>query len=410
MGDHFWPVMDEFGLDHEEIGEVLGDHWAMTLWGCAFEDFLTQVFEPDGRTFVDIFLKSRGFKETARSKTYLKAISTSVISLYEVCEIVPGKSFLARDLLRGGDPVTVSEGTATQTLRQWEKIAARIVEVGGTNIITGGILPYSPEASEALLEGLREMSGKKRSRKKLILDNDTLRPAAPLFTHAWLFDTLPRVLGEVQPFICNSDGDNIVFHEVRFPLEVGITEKDIADRFAGLDDLRQENPQFWNWLGRPPAMGPAQARTPECACRRCHIGRRHACPRQPRNQGTFSRPHGQFCRASPKGRRARAKHPRKNGPHASLRYPDHRTVEGRASGQKAIGRRYPARSRNPTRPRHARQAISRHIGPARRHARRYLPTRRSPHQRRSFESCRLAQISRTAVLGRTKPARPHGNL
>ncbi|RVN78340.1 hypothetical protein CN094_37505, partial [Sinorhizobium meliloti] len=52
MGDHFWPVMDEFGLDHEEIGEVLGDHWAMTLWGCAFEDFLTQVFEPDGRTFV----------------------------------------------------------------------------------------------------------------------------------------------------------------------------------------------------------------------------------------------------------------------------------------------------------------------------------------------------------------------
>ncbi|WP_457811964.1 hypothetical protein [Sinorhizobium meliloti] len=262
MGDHFWPVMDEFGLDHEEIGEVLGDHWAMTLWGCAFEDFLTQVFEPDGRTFVDIFLKSRGFKETARSKTYLKAISTSVISLYEVCEIVPGKSFLARDLLRGGDPVTVSEGTATQTLRQWEKIAARIVEVGGTNIITGGILPYSPEASEALLEGLREMSGKKRSRKKLILDNDTLRPAAPLFTHAWLFDTLPRVLGEVQPFICNSDGDNIVFHEVRFPLEVGITEKDIADRFAGLDDLRQENPQFWNWLGRPPAMGPARPEHP----------------------------------------------------------------------------------------------------------------------------------------------------
>ncbi|MCY1740950.1 hypothetical protein [Ensifer sp. SL37] len=263
MGDHFWPVMDEFGLDHEEIDEVLGPHWTMTLWGCAFEDFLTQAFEPDGRTFVDIYLKSRGFKETARSKTYLKAISTSVISLYEVSEIVPCKSFLARDLLRGGDPVTVSEGTATQTLRQWEKIAARIVHVGDTNVITGGLLPYSPEASEALLEGLKEMSGKKRSRKKLILDDDTLRLAAPLFTHAWLFDTLPRMLGDNQAIVCNSDGDDIVFHEVRFPLETGITEKDIAERFAGLVDLRQENPTFWNWLGRPPARGAARPGHPD---------------------------------------------------------------------------------------------------------------------------------------------------
>lgn len=258
MGDHFWPVMDEFGLDHEEIFELLGSHWAMTLWGCAFEDFLTQAFEPDGRTFVDIYLKSRGFKETARSKAYLKAINASVISLYEVSEIVPGESFLARDLLRGSDPVTVSEGTATQTLRQWERIAARIVHISGKNVITGGLLPYSPEASEALFEGLKEMTGKKRSRKKLILDDDTLRLAAPLFTHAWLFDTLPRVLGENMPDVSNTDGEDIVFHEVRFPLEVGIVDKDIADRFAGLDDLRQENPQFWNWLGRRPSANAAR--------------------------------------------------------------------------------------------------------------------------------------------------------
>lgn len=263
MGDHFWPVMDEFGLDQDEITEVLGTHWVMTLWGCAFEDFLTQAFEPDGRTFVDIYLKSRGFKETARSKAYLKAISASVISLYEVSEVVPGKSFLARDLLRGGDPVTVSEATATQTLRQWEKIAARIVQIGDANVITGGLLPYSMEASEALFDGLKEVSGKKRSCKTLILDDDTLRLAAPLFTHAWLFDTLPRVLGDNQPLVCNSDGDDIVFHEVRFPLEAGIIEKDIADRFAGMDELRQENPQFWNWLGQRPSAGAARPDHPD---------------------------------------------------------------------------------------------------------------------------------------------------
>lgn len=25
MGDHFWPVMDEFGLDQQELGEVMLD-------------------------------------------------------------------------------------------------------------------------------------------------------------------------------------------------------------------------------------------------------------------------------------------------------------------------------------------------------------------------------------------------
>lgn len=61
------------------------------------------------------------------------------------------------------------------------------------------------------------------------------------------------MLGDTQPLVCNSDGDDIVFHEVRFPMETGITEKDIAERFAGIADLRQENPTFWNWLGQPPA-------------------------------------------------------------------------------------------------------------------------------------------------------------
>ena len=66
------------------------------------------------------------------------------MSLYEVSEMVPGKSFLARDLIRGGDPVKVSEGTATNTLKQWDRIAARIVPVLGKTVLAGGLLPFSP--------------------------------------------------------------------------------------------------------------------------------------------------------------------------------------------------------------------------------------------------------------------------
>ena len=58
----------------------------------------------------------------------MKALRSSVMSLYEVSEIVPGKSLRARDLIRDGDLIPVSEGTATRTLKQWDRIAARIVE------------------------------------------------------------------------------------------------------------------------------------------------------------------------------------------------------------------------------------------------------------------------------------------
>ena len=251
MGDHFGPAMEEFDLEYDEIGDLLGDHWTMTLWGCAFEDFLTQTFDPGGRNLVDDYLKRRGWKESVQAKAYMKALRTSVMSLYEVSEIVPSKSFLARDLIRGGEPVSVGEGTATKTLEPWERIAARIVQIGDKLIIAGGLLPFSPEASAMLLEGLRDAVGKQRSRTRLSLDDGTLRVAAPLFTNAWLFDVLPKALGEVLPDLRNRDGEEIVFHEVRFPLSKGVAQKDIAVRLDGVSGLVRENAQFWNWLDKP---------------------------------------------------------------------------------------------------------------------------------------------------------------
>ena len=63
------------------------------------------------------------------------------MSLYEASDIIPGQSFRARDLVRGGDPVVVSERTATRTLKTWDRIAARIVEHNGKMILAGGLLP-----------------------------------------------------------------------------------------------------------------------------------------------------------------------------------------------------------------------------------------------------------------------------
>ncbi|MCW1410858.1 MULTISPECIES: hypothetical protein [Rhizobium] len=257
--DHFGPVLDAGDMDFDDIGEILGEVWAMTLWGCAFEDFLTQDFEVEGGNIVDEYLKRRGWKENAQAKSYMKALRTSVMSLYEVSEIELGKSLIARDLLRGGDPIAVSEGTATKTLKQWDRIAARIVPLMGKNVFAGALLPFTPQATDALFDGLRQMFGKKNAKKLPAIKDEELQPAASMFTLSWLFDALERAMG--LPSVQNADGDELIFHDVRFPLASGVTQKDLAARVSTIPGMSQENAKFWNWLEQKPKHG-ARKRSP----------------------------------------------------------------------------------------------------------------------------------------------------
>src|SRR6516164_4526776 len=108
--DHLLPACDQTDLDVKEIITRLGEHWFMsTVWGCAFEDFLTRDFE-DGSNIVDDYLKRRGWKEGASTRAYMAALRTSVMSLYEVSDIVRDTSFRARDLVRGGEPIPQTVG------------------------------------------------------------------------------------------------------------------------------------------------------------------------------------------------------------------------------------------------------------------------------------------------------------
>lgn len=72
-----------------------------------------------------------------------------------------------------------------------------------------------------------------------------------------LLDVLPRALDREPPKIFNSDGDEILFHTVRFPFAAKVTARDVEPRLRRLGQLRQETPTFWNWLGPPPSKRPA---------------------------------------------------------------------------------------------------------------------------------------------------------
>ena len=114
MADHRGPAMEPFGLEVEETGGR-GDRRAArrplggVLVGGAFEDRLPRRFEPGGPTIVEDDLKRRGGSaEAAAAKASMRARMASAVSLSEASEIVPGRLFLARDLVRGGEPVRVT--------------------------------------------------------------------------------------------------------------------------------------------------------------------------------------------------------------------------------------------------------------------------------------------------------------
>jgi hypothetical protein len=194
----------------------------------------------------------------------MAALRASAMSLYEVSDIIAGRSFLARDLVRGGEPIRISERTATKSLATWDRIGARVVELNGKLIIAGGLLPFTYEASEEVIQVLT--AAKKRMRRELkkfakeleapaatdldegAIDAIALAGSAPLITNVWLDDVLSTILNPSLPTMVNSDGDEIVFCEARFPLVPAAGREVVRSCLRDVPVLREASETVWNWV------------------------------------------------------------------------------------------------------------------------------------------------------------------
>jgi hypothetical protein len=281
LDSHTLPACDEAGLELDEIVSTLGEDFFMsTVWACAFEDFLTREFD-DGSNIVDDYLKRRGWKESASVRSYMAALRGSVVSLYEVSNVVRDTSFRVRDLLRGGEPIVVSERAATRSLKQWDRIAARVVQVGPQTMISGAVLPYEHAASEEVIKALRKFKRlTKRERQELAdglgqaFDNETLadltetellRAVNPMITTIWLIDRMDRAGSANIADVRNAEGDELLICTARYPLAAGTTDDDIRTSLERRPEFRQENATFWNWVspGRSTRPSGVQKRSPE---------------------------------------------------------------------------------------------------------------------------------------------------
>lgn len=261
---HLEPACSKWDLAIEELPSVIGEDWYMNLWGCAFEDFLTREYDGN-RNIVDDYLKRRGWKESATNKAYMTALRSSVISLYEISDIVSEESFLARDLVRGGDPIRISEKSATRSLHPWDRIAARMLRLRAKTVMAGGVLRFEHDVAEDLLDSIgraRRVAREKSAEfarqigrevndpiiAAALSDTGVLSLTAPLFTSFWLADALKAALDPPDIEIRNGDGEELLFSALHYPLKPGTSGDDIRSELSKLPDLRQENDHFWNWI------------------------------------------------------------------------------------------------------------------------------------------------------------------
>jgi hypothetical protein len=151
---HFEPVCAKSGISEDELAEALGEfHYEMEA--CAFEDFCSRRRASRRSNVIDDYLDQRGWKESMQARDYLRALRGSVMSLYEVVEVKPGGGLVLRDLVRGGEQVEVDDQLGSQSAAIWDRIAARVLSIGGRHYLSGAVLNFEQEPAEAVLRGFR---------------------------------------------------------------------------------------------------------------------------------------------------------------------------------------------------------------------------------------------------------------
>ena len=265
---HLRKACETNGIDITELADAIGEA-AMVAMDCAFEDGFTVVW-PDGSNLAGDYLRRRGWKESALNRAYIEALRDSVMSLYEVSDVRPGESFLARDLVRGGDPIRVTERTATQMLVAWDILAARIVTVRGVTQMSGAVLPVERELAQAMLGILRrtrkrapamvaetlaavDPALRARIETEITDEEAVLRVGAATITTLWLNDAIRRSFAP-PPQLANTDGEPLSLITLHYRLSPKATAGAIAGALANVSNVRaEENENRWTWFapGQP---------------------------------------------------------------------------------------------------------------------------------------------------------------
>jgi hypothetical protein len=263
LDEHLEPVCAKAGIDEDELAKLLGEHHYEMIQACGFEDFLSRRLGPKSRNVIDDYLDQRAWKESIPARDYLRALRSSVMSIYEVMGVKPGRGLVLRDLIRSGEPVEVDERMGSESLVGWDLIAARVLTIGGRQYLSGAVLQFPREPADAVVRIFRDSP--ERARRSIttelssltaeqwravdeVLGDKTvaLEGGARVITSVWLAYTIKQ-LTSPAPSLTNFDGEQIVLTKVRF----SFAKEKTAIVTGLLDEMpelsREPEKLCWSW-------------------------------------------------------------------------------------------------------------------------------------------------------------------
>jgi hypothetical protein len=205
------------------------------------------IVDPVGyKTIVDLYMEQKK-NLSAAERDMLKRFQQSVLSLYEVQEIIPEQGLILKDLLLGGE-YDVKEKMATRGLFRWDIFAARLMLIDEHYIINGSVYPYPVQDRQYIIDAMKAECDDFREENPDASLRECLKVVGAAFNDIW-YDF---ARSDRRPGIRTKTGEPLMFCKIIYTF---------ADRTQVLEKLRSSGELEWDskneftWLEQPGIEG-----------------------------------------------------------------------------------------------------------------------------------------------------------
>ena len=194
-----------------------------------------------GRTLADVYIERHGGRLHPEDRAHLEQIRKTYIGLYEVEEVRRDEGFRLKDVWTDSR-IWVHERGATEIIRQWDVLAARLMERPSTGwVMEVGAVQYPPSLKDVLLKELKREHRKFQRRFPDADDRTFFKRVGFLFCHWWL----EHVVFKPFPQLHTAEGDELVLTKVVFDIVDRHRLHEALEACPSLERLENDLYDWW---------------------------------------------------------------------------------------------------------------------------------------------------------------------
>ncbi len=236
-------VSAEAGRDFADMVDMAFNEWLL-------HDYVTL----DGPTLIDLYVDRHGDIMPERSRAHLERSARTVLSVYEVARVDPGRGLELNDLFRGGTHHVVERSASKRDV-----LIVRLIELDGQLALSGAILPLPRQEVSDFLERVEEGFETVREERPDASRDDYLKLYGRELLRwvvLWWMEPAPT------PELVTFDGEPLVFCRSHYRVRDAAAAREALESHPDLEpqeappgEARSRGPRAFVWLGEAPEDG-----------------------------------------------------------------------------------------------------------------------------------------------------------